>query len=471
MKKNGQVFTPSNYVKELLDVVQYKNDLVGKKILENSCGDGNILEEVVLRYIKDCERKGFSKEKIEKNLESDIYGFEIDKEQFEKCKKRLNLVLRNKGLGRVKWSIFNKDFLKTKITKKFDYVVGNPPYITYRDLDNKDQEYLRKNFESCKKGKFDYCYAFIEKSIKCLNIKGKMSYLIPSSIFKTVFGEMVRNQMKPLIESIFDYTDVNIFSDALVKSAIIFLSEEKNMDSLKYIDFHNAREKHIKKEILGDKWIFKNFNLNCGKRFGDYFKVSNTVATLYNKAFVINLEEFVSKEKVYVKGELKIEKNVLMSTDSPRAERLGRKEKIIFPYLIKRGKIQRYVNESFEDKYPFTVEYLMQYRDKLDNRKIDNNCKWFEYGRSQALNSILQDKLLISTIISSSVCIYELKKRCIPYAGLYIVKKEDNMEISLLEAKRVLEDERFMLYIKNVGIPINGSSVRITAKDIENYVF
>jgi len=43
MNKKCQVFTPSDYVEKLLDSVGYKRGLYGKRILENSCGDGNIL--------------------------------------------------------------------------------------------------------------------------------------------------------------------------------------------------------------------------------------------------------------------------------------------------------------------------------------------------------------------------------------------------------------------------------------------
>jgi hypothetical protein len=43
MNEKCQVFTPENYVEELLDSIGYTQQLHGKKILENSCGDGNIL--------------------------------------------------------------------------------------------------------------------------------------------------------------------------------------------------------------------------------------------------------------------------------------------------------------------------------------------------------------------------------------------------------------------------------------------
>ena len=46
MNKKCQVFTPENYVRELLDSVGYTEHLYGRKILENSCGDGNILVAV-----------------------------------------------------------------------------------------------------------------------------------------------------------------------------------------------------------------------------------------------------------------------------------------------------------------------------------------------------------------------------------------------------------------------------------------
>lgn len=85
MNKKCQVFTPADYVEELLDSVGYTENLYGKRILENSCGDGNILVAVVQRYIDDCNRQELSKEQIRAGLANDICAIEIDKEQYEKC--------------------------------------------------------------------------------------------------------------------------------------------------------------------------------------------------------------------------------------------------------------------------------------------------------------------------------------------------------------------------------------------------
>ena len=128
MNKKCQVFTPENYVRELLDSVGYTHNLYGKKILENSCGDGNILVVVVQRYIDDCRANGLSRTRIKNGLEKDIYGFEIDGKQHkyferkESDKIRDGLLKKNEFIVyRIEWNEINsengKQLMKTKIDK------------------------------------------------------------------------------------------------------------------------------------------------------------------------------------------------------------------------------------------------------------------------------------------------------------------------------------------------------------------
>lgn len=175
MNKKCQVFTPQDYVEKLLDSVNYRQNLYGKRLLENSCGDGNILAVVVQRYIDDCRNNGFSRRKIKNGLSRDIYGVEIDPEQYKKCLEKLNTIIEQNDIPPVNWKLYNDDYLKMKSCEDvdFDYIVGNPPYITYSELGKADQLFLKKTFESCKKGKFDYCYAFIEKAFRSYLVRGK----------------------------------------------------------------------------------------------------------------------------------------------------------------------------------------------------------------------------------------------------------------------------------------------------------
>ena len=57
----------------------------------------------------------------------------------------------------------------------------------------------------------------------------------------------------------------------------------------------------------------------------------------------------------------------------------------------------------------------------------------------------------------------------VPYSGIYITAKDE--EHSLENAKKLLESEQFMTYVRGLGISISGKSKRITCKDINNYCY
>lgn len=335
MNKKCQVFTPNDYVKKLLDSVGYNENLYEKNILENSCGDGNILVVIVERYINDARKHGLSDEDICDGLSKHICGIEIDPIQYKRCIQNLNELINSKGIRKVQWNIFNVDYLRWESNRKFQYVVGNPPYITYHELDKKDRDYVRENFDTCDKGKFDYCYAFIEKSVDCLDSDGKMAYLIPSSIFKTVFGEKLRSYIKPYLYEIYDYTQDKMFDDALVKSAIIVIDKVVAHEDMIYYDMASEEKLNIPIDNLSDKWFFTKNNISGTRRFGDYFQVSHVVATLLNEAYVLKKENYQEVNGFYRCNGKNIEKEIVRETATPRSLRYKKLKKLFFRMIIK----------------------------------------------------------------------------------------------------------------------------------------
>ena len=462
MNKKCQVFTPKDYVDKLISSIDYSNPY-GKKILENSCGVGNILVAIVKKYIQACKTLSFSLDKIRLGLENDIYGLEIDYNTYKKCIKNLNSVLGEEKIPAVNWKIFHTNFFNWEPQCKFSYIIGNPPYITYQDLPKQEREFLRKSFISCAKGKFDYCYGFIEKSIKLLDDEGKFAYLIPSSIFKTVCGDNLRCMLLPHLVEIDDFSDYQIFDKVLVKSSI-FLYDKKSYDDFFYYINSDKKRKIYKKDIR-NKWCFKTYKSKKMK-FGDYFGVSHGVATLCNSVFILN--DYIENEDFTISEGCSFENNCLKDAVSPRNMQNKKREKIIFPYYYEDGALKHYSEVEFKDCFPNTFNYLLEKKDRLDKRDNDINSTWFEYGRSQALSKINKEKLILSTIITDAIKIYKVPATAIPYSGLYIICKSN---LSLDFAKQVLESKDFIDYAMNIGIHITGNSIRITSKDIMNYQF
>lgn len=216
----------------------------------------------------------------------------------------------------------------------------------------------------------------------------------------------------------------------------------------------------IKKNRLHGKWIFdtaKEYSETVS--FGEYFKASMAIATQRNSVFVIDDETRIKHG---------IGRGGIRPAVSPRNQKYGNKEFIIFPYKVRNHTVINYEEHDFKQKYPGVYAYLEEKREELDKRDADKAAQWFEYGRSQAVQNMNKRKLLVSTVVTNEVNVYEVSNRAVPYAGIYIIS-DNGYDLKI--AKRILESDEFLKYIKGIGTPASGSSLRITANDINKFKF
>lgn len=470
VKRKCQIFTPTSIVNEILDVAGYSQDLWGKCILENSCGDGRFLKEIVTRYIGDAIRKGFSKEVIKEGLENDIWGAELDEQQYQKCIYNINVIANSYDIDHVQWKVFNRDSLHEPFEKKFDFIVGNPPYLSYWNIPEEERIFIKGKYKSCDVGAFDYCFAFIEESINCLKETGRLVYIIPNSIFKTKAAKSIRKMLKPMLVQVIHYKSQTVFQDAVTSPAILVADKCSDKNMITYFDVSINKHTVISKGSLDDKiWIFDDVplkrNVEGGKRFGDYFKVSSSVATQFNEAFV--LSDCVIKGKyLMLKDGAKIELSAVRCAASPKGKTKNRIEYIIFPYYYEHSNLMKYDEVAYKRLFPKAYTYLSRYRDRLEKRDADRNALWYEYGRTQALGNLNKEKILVSPVVSQKVQAWKLDVETVPFSGFYITPIA-NMKIEV--ALDVLQSDLFFEYVKCVGINVNGNSIRLSTKNIEDY--
>ena len=86
IKKTAEIFTPQSLVIEMLDNLENETPELfsdpDKTFIDNSCGDGEFLGEIVIRKM---ERSGCI---LEQAL-STTYGVDLMEDNIEECKKRL----------------------------------------------------------------------------------------------------------------------------------------------------------------------------------------------------------------------------------------------------------------------------------------------------------------------------------------------------------------------------------------------
>ena len=162
-----------------------KLDFVNLSVFDPTCGTGAFLVKAFDTKIALIQKKyGKISDDLLLSVVKSLYGNDIDNfstyiSQMRILFKVINLSLTidlTKVLWILKKNFFNFDFLRDyhKINKKFDFVVGNPPYVEKNKI---------LDFQSAKYGNI---YAdVVENSLELLKIGGVMGYIIPLSYIST----------------------------------------------------------------------------------------------------------------------------------------------------------------------------------------------------------------------------------------------------------------------------------------------
>jgi len=125
------------------------------------------------------------------------------------------------------WQLYFAEVFQKK--EGFDIIIGNPPYgVSIKGAN-------RSNVMKClgKVPDYEIYYYFIELSYKILSSTGLLTYIIPNTFLFNVFAEKYRlhllNTWK--INEILDCTNINIFTSATIRNAIICFSKKNSICS------------------------------------------------------------------------------------------------------------------------------------------------------------------------------------------------------------------------------------------------
>lgn len=210
-KQNGIFFTNSlPTVENVLSVVAINPEIFKKRVLEPSCGQGIF----VLKLIADVYKQFPDEKLIAGFISNNLFFVDIKKEMVQKTISNIQALYRylfeNDYTGTfnaIIWDFTDKfspssllDEPKAPpsplIYNSFDYVIGNPPYITlYGRRDKKENEEQRVNYlknynqfpKYVKNGKLNLVMLFIEHSLDFLKDRGQLSFIIDVSFFETAY--------------------------------------------------------------------------------------------------------------------------------------------------------------------------------------------------------------------------------------------------------------------------------------------
>ena len=111
----------------------------------------------------------------------------------------------------------------------YEYVVGNPPYVSVQNIPKNQKSYLNELYSTADQQYDLYC-PFYERGVDWLTDGGKLGYITPNQFLVTDYGEELRKLMlsECAVEEIFDFRDSRVFKDATNYPAICILEREED---------------------------------------------------------------------------------------------------------------------------------------------------------------------------------------------------------------------------------------------------
>lgn len=451
VKHHGRVYTPDYLVRTILDFGNYIGEnIVGKHVIDNSCGDGAFLREITERYCQQYHGKS-----LKKHLATYIHGIELDEEERDKCVQNLNDIAARYGVKKVNWDVVCADALSVdKHYGKMDYVFGNPPYVRVHNLESSYD--IVKKFSFAQQGMTDLFIVFFELGFKMLNKTGKMCIITPSSWFSSKAGSVLRQYVMQH-QNLSGIIDLGHFQPFEATTYTAISRFENGVDNVELYRMANGNSplEYVDKLPLQELYITGNFyisnrdklkelnQIRTGKAYR-YVEVKNGFATLADKTFIGDFD---------FQGTI----DVLKAST-------GKWSKCIFPYDL----LGRPLSPTEVEKNKPLYDYLKIHRDDLaKGRDIENRELWYLFGRTQAIKDVSKDKYALNTIIKDKTSI-RLEKVCAGkglYSGLYILTTIPENEI-----RKLIVSDEFLEYVMLLANYKSGGYYTFASKDVEQYL-
>ncbi|MDM1071796.1 N-6 DNA methylase [Empedobacter brevis] len=488
---NGAIYTPSE-IREYIIGQSFRregNRIADAKIADIACGCSGFL------YTASKELKRKTGNSYQYIFQNQIFGLDIQGYSVTRSKLLLSLLALSEGedveefhfnlhQGDALTFIWNEHYVDFN---GFQIIVGNPPYVCARNLEDTVKENL-KNWAVCASGNPDLYIPFFQIGYENLAENGILGYITMNTFFKSLNGRALRNyfeENKTTIR-IIDFGTLQIFKSKSTYTCICFLENSQQ----NYIEYYKSTEKEvptnrnqysrINYQNLDAK---KGWNLNdnviisrieaTGTPFGEKYKTRHGIATLKNDIYIFKP---VAEDDDYFylqNGSLyPIEKGICK--DILNSNKLSRDinfdtvvEKVLFPYNDE-VKPKALDEDFLREKFPRAFEYLQVKKKILAGRDKGKGKyeKWFAFGRTQSLEKVgnklffpkFSDKIPSYLISNDDDLLF--------YNGQAII---GHSEEEMLLVKKILESRLFWYYIKTTSKPYSSDYYSLNGTYIKNF--
>lgn len=198
----GAIYTRREVVEFILDLVGYTADkpLHQSRLLEPSFGEGSFLLPAIERLIAAWNKNFAGQAPALAQLADCIRAIELHRPAYETTKEKVILLLQQHGISydsatelADQWLVCG-DYLLTPLERRFDFVVGNPPYVRQELIPDALLAEYRSRYRTIY-DRADLYIPFIERSLTLLAKQGQLSFICADRWMKNRYGGPLRKMI------------------------------------------------------------------------------------------------------------------------------------------------------------------------------------------------------------------------------------------------------------------------------------
>lgn len=370
----------------------------------------------------------------------------------------------------------------------FDIVIGNPPYVEFKNLEKEIKNLIESRFQSTT-GKYDLYIPFYENSIRLLKDQGVIAFISPTRFMHRGYGEALRKLLleQVTINIILDFVDHQVFNAALTYTGV-FIFQKGKQDNRKAKSIRYIR---LKKDIYDETFeqlhngdIFEEIYIDQDKLSILPWYISNDTTELLLK----KIEESKTKLSDLCEGiyqGIATGKDEVFVIDKSIIDQYKIETGIAIPFLRGKNISKYFINwkntyliypydrqgqplkeSQLQQTYPNVYRYLVERKNQLKGRKyFDESTKhWYELWNQRNLNRFYREKIMTLDNSKSNSFAYDNSNFVGSTTTYSLILNNPNISYKYLLG--VLNSSLLDFYHKKKTIPQAGGYFRYQASFI-----
>jgi SAM-dependent methyltransferase len=372
----------------------------GASLLDPGCGEGEFIEGV-LRW---CGARGLPLPQI--------VGVEADVGRARAARKRFADVTNVR--------ILQEDFL-CATDSRFDYIVGNPPYVPITGLSLAERERYRRRYLTAK-GRFDLYLLFFEQALQLLRTGGTLVFITPEKFTYVDTARPLRELLLRMRIDELHFLDESTFGDLVTYPLVSTITAAPPTRSTRVVVRSGAKAS-VKlsassswlPRILGHSHEASAFTLSDA-----CVRISCGVATGADSVFVMRDDELptalapfahatISGRQITERGSFQTRSSMLVPYD------LSGK---LLPEAQLRS-LGRYLSDPTR-------------RAQLLGRTCVTHKAWYAFHENPPMREVLRPKLICKDITQTPFFVVDRKGDIIPRHSTYYIVPDGSVDLDAL---------------------------------------